>query len=54
MNTGDWIAAGLNVIQAVAIVAAAVWAYYKFVRTKFETPKMSSGHLGEAFSLSRG
>ena len=32
MNTGDWIAAGLHVIQAVAIVAAAVWAYYKFVR----------------------
>jgi hypothetical protein len=32
MNIGDWIAAGLNLIQAVAIVAAAVWAYYKFVK----------------------
>jgi hypothetical protein len=32
MNTGNWIAAGLNMIQAVAIVLAAVWAYSKFVR----------------------
>ena len=32
MNTGDWIAAGLNVLQGVAIIAAGAFAYYKFIR----------------------
>jgi hypothetical protein len=41
MNTGSRIAAGLNVIQAVAIVIAAVWAYSKFVRGR--TSRSSEG-----------
>lgn len=32
MNLGDWISAGLNVLQGVAIIAAGAFAYYKFIR----------------------
>ena len=32
MNTGDWVDAALHAVQLAAIVVAAAWAYYKFVR----------------------
>jgi hypothetical protein len=32
MNFGDWVSAALNMLQIAAIVIAAAWAYYKFVR----------------------
>lgn len=32
MNIGDWVSAVQNALAAVAIVAGAIWAYYKFLK----------------------
>lgn len=32
MNTGDWISAGLALVQIAAILIGALWAYYKFFK----------------------
>jgi hypothetical protein len=32
MNTGDWISAAQNAVQATAIIVGALWAYWKFAR----------------------
>jgi hypothetical protein len=32
MNTGDWISAVQNAVQAAAIIVGGMWAYWKFVR----------------------
>jgi len=32
MNAGDWVTAIAAAVQAGAVVAAGIWAYFKFVR----------------------
>lgn len=50
MTASEWVGTVLNVVQIVAIVVGAVWAYYKFVRGRTFARRAELSVAGEVLS----